>query len=130
MRHDLFLSALQRYWWVGVLVADQILKIWLIKIHPEWVFINTGVAFGVGKSWYVLVGIVLLIAFGWIYRFQPRWLWLALALAVLSNVIDRVIYGGVIDYMVLGTLKFNLADLLILSLIGLLIGHTLRHTQD
>ena len=40
----------------------------------------------------------------------------AIVAAVLSNLIDRVFYGGVIDYIsVFGLNTFNLADLAIVS---------------
>jgi lipoprotein signal peptidase len=90
------------------------------------VFINNGIAFGLRQSWLVVVGIVLLVAYGGLYRFQPRWLWLVLTLSVLSNLIDRAIYGGVVDYLTFADLKFNLADLAILVAAGLLAAHALK----
>lgn len=99
-----------------VLVLDQGLKFSL-----QDAYLNTGVAFGVGSSWLVGIGLILLVWLGRQYRWQPRFIWVTLAIAFISNLIDRIRLGGIIDYLQLGSLHFNLADVVIVTCIVLLL---------
>lgn len=83
---------------------------------------NVGIAFGLGEPILVWIGLILFLVLLVFTRGKPRSLWISLAIASLSNLIDRVRTGGVIDYLNIGALQLNIADILIclfVALIGL-----------
>lgn len=99
-----------------VLVADQFLKTGIQHYYPNFVVINPGIAFSLGSVWLILIGIGLLIWLAVQYQWRPRIVWLAIIAAFCSNLIDRLRIGGVIDYLRLYGLHFNLADIIIVGL--------------
>lgn len=114
-------------WGIVFLGVDQLVKFWLLRYLPEVILINPGIAFGVGNTAWVLglvlVGILLV---GWLYfSSQDRIERLLLAVVLggsLSNLIDRITRGGVVDYLKIPHLSsFNLADVGVIVGIGLLI---------
>ncbi len=101
-----------------LLVIDQSLKLWLVHSYPELVSYNSGVAFGLGNGLFVALGLMLLLWSLWQARSLDLRLWLALALASCSNLIDRWRVGAVIDYLKISHLTVNLADLWIVGLVA------------
>jgi len=133
-----------------VVLVDQMFKWWILRaIEPDHgqrvndffnlVHVhNTGITFGLLNrfnpqvTFYFLVGTAVLILF-----FLGRWLWLtgsagvALALALvmggaIGNVIDRVRFGYVIDFLDFHWqdhhwYSFNIADSAIVTGVGLLL---------
>lgn len=107
---------LGRYNWVmlgiyGFLV-DRICKHVVLKGGTY--IINEGVSFGVdlGKSTNILVAIAMLLML-WVTLEERKYLWLSF-FGALGNVLDRWLYGGVVDYIKIGKFPwFNTADFLI-----------------
>lgn len=76
--------------------------------------VNQGVAFGAEfSSWFVWVGILILVGVMWAKSHHIEWGWLFVG--GLANLLDRVLWGAVTDWINLwGTnMWFNLADLYI-----------------
>lgn len=136
--------------WVVALTiaADQALKYWVvhglrldrlreIDVFPPWLNFrmawNQGVNFGIGASdtdWmrWVLVGVAVVISLWvwfWVRRAAPGWLArLGAGLLIggaLGNVIDRLAYGAVADFLNMSLpfwqnpFSFNLADIAIFA---------------
>lgn len=124
---------------IGLIVVDQIVKHWMLalvfdpprilqvtgffNLVPVW---NTGVSFGLlgdsSTSRWILVALALAIVvvlLVWLMRAGTGIVVFALLLVVggaLSNVIDRVLYGAVIDFMDIHAFgfhwpAFNIADM-------------------
>lgn len=100
---------------VFLLLLDQGVKHYLRLYFPSLVEYNSALAFSQGSAFLIPLGLVLLLLLFLYFRGEPRTVWLLLALAIGSNVIDRLLVGSVIDYLPFGPVKFNLADLLILA---------------
>ena len=128
---------------VVVIVADQAVKHVMLalvfdpprtievtgffNLVPVW---NTGISFGLfgggDASRWILVGLAILIVIGlvvWLARAGGGVVAFALVLVIagaLSNVIDRVVYGAVIDYIDIHAFAFhwpafNIADTAIVA---------------
>jgi lipoprotein signal peptidase len=82
----------------------------------------------------ILSGFFLLIALGGLWRARSRWVqiaWAFLLAGGVSNSLDRVVRGAVVDPLRIGALYFNLADILIVSsLIFLFIYSLLARRYD
>src|SRR5690349_12716748 len=88
----------------GLVLIDQVLKYILKVFFPGHVTINSGIALGLGSSILTLIGLIgSLLAWQW-QKGEERALLLAMGIAALSNVLDRLIVGGVIDYLYIGSL--------------------------
>jgi lipoprotein signal peptidase len=109
-----------------VLLLDQMAKYWFTRPGQNWATINTGIAFSFGSAWLVGVGLVLFIWLGWQQRFQPRMLWITILAASVSNAIDRIRVGGVIDYIGTRSFQFNIADVAIVLAVALLLWGSTR----
>lgn len=123
--------------------ADQIHKTWMVVVYRikergrvpvlpflDWVFVlNRGVSYGLkpSDSQWLLAGFALLTAVGlwaWVARSATGWLMAAsLGLIIggaLGNGLDRIIHGGVVDYVSLHAYGyywyvFNIADAAIVA---------------
>lgn len=96
----------------------------------KWAFVdfevrvvNSGVAFGFGQGWsglwpWLTAGLLALL----LVKYKYNWQTCLIAGGGLANLIDRMRWGGVIDYAIIGFLpRFNLADCFILAgLLGLM----------
>lgn len=102
-------------WWglIGIgLWINEIIKQWLIK--QGLTMINSGIAFGLGsgKEW---IGLSFFLMIGVVVGFGFNWPTGMIITGALSNVSDRMRWGGVLDYIRLPWLPvFNLADVMIL----------------
>ncbi|MBU1499520.1 signal peptidase II, partial [Patescibacteria group bacterium] len=106
---------------VCLVLLDQGIK--ELLVNSEFRVINSGAGFGLGGAWgqmWQLIVIILLLAI--IIKFKFNWQTGLVTAGGLANLIDRVRWGGVVDYLALSLLpRFNLADCLILAgLIGLM----------
>lgn len=137
---------------VLVLILDQAVKLWLlrvvdlasagpIRIAPflEFVLVwNRGISYGLfqqdtGTGRWLLVGFTLVVIgvlMVWLVRARDRWTATSVALIVggaIGNLIDRIAYGAVADYVhfFVGSFSwyvFNIADAAIaLGVVGLLV---------
>ncbi|CAN5123674.1 signal peptidase II [soil metagenome] len=126
---------------------DRIAKMWALGLSTEWVvnnYLSFGLAFNRGINWglfngagpvaftllTIAIGIVIaglgIITYGAILQRKPIMGYLLILVGAVSNFIDRIIYGGVIDFIVLNYghwswPAFNIADALILLGIALVI---------
>lgn len=89
--------------------------------HLAWeYFENPGIAFGIPipvSIVIVLTPIILILLLGEAERRSTSHIWYAwyvVFFGALSNLVDRVVYGFVIDYLRIGTSIINLADILVL----------------
>lgn len=116
--------------------ADQLIKWWMQKTHPLLILANSGVLFGwINNFWInillLLLGFIILI---WLIvksDLSERWQRISLVLitsGAISNLIDRMIYGYVVDYINPGFWPtFNLADAFIFVGIIIYASQILRH---
>lgn len=88
---------------------------------------NTGAAFNLLDSYQLLIGLIAIFVIGYLIRMLVRekrltnlklLLYSMLISGILANLIDRIIYGGVIDYIAVNIVDvnlpiFNFADALI-----------------
>ncbi len=102
-----------------ILLADQCSKRLVWYFFPKWISVNTGMAWGLfaGRNWWwlvlssLLLGILLFLA----CKTQKHW-WLVALIwgGGVSNLFDRLVYGGVRDWIKFGFWPaFNLADVAI-----------------
>jgi len=123
-------------------LLDRIIKIWFIKNpNVSWDFINnllsfgleknTGIAFGLPLNFYLITTLSVIIIFlvlAYIIKwYQDKNWFLALnfslvAVVAISNLIDRIKFGYVVDYLDVPFFTvFNLADVMISLGVGLII---------
>lgn len=125
---------------VVVFAADRLLKLYFIKKSLTGFFIwekfisfglveNRGIAFGwtIGEWWQLIGGVVIFMILIWLglsaWRQNKKQLVLWIGLIVVggfSNLLDRLFFGAVIDYVSLvDRLVFNLADVaIVLGVLG------------
>lgn len=136
---------------IGLLILDQIFKYWaFIRLSGEADFFilgrflslefyqNPGIAFGIPlPPWFFyLVVVVILILLGYFFRqyYQKKDLISLFALSLimggaLSNLIDRMRFGYVIDYLNFAFWPvFNLADVMVVSGVIVLLIKLLRRS--
>ena len=119
---------------VGLLLLDQVIKWWVVNIHPLFVLKNPNIVFGIGPKldlfFWITFFLILILALFTIERQKPKKkkaavdpflkhiLPLCLMIAgVTGNLIDRIFRGAVIDYLkfpYLSNFSFNLADIFII----------------
>lgn len=106
---------------VLVVLVDQVSKFWASE--NGWTTINSGVSFGLGAAlanWSLILGLLVIIMLCLIEArrtLKPwvRWGLCGIAAGGVSNVIDRILHGGVLDWMPVPFLPLtnNLADYVI-----------------
>lgn len=110
-------------------LVDFSLKYYLVATSSPHYTLNEGVAFGIGHEWLSGIGLLLAISLAFLTKLIPRIEWIALIIAVAGNLIDRIFHHGIVDYLVIGPLHFNLTDVLICGLV-VRIGWHLLQTKD
>jgi len=107
-------------WLVVIFLLDQAIKNFLVRINDFNDF-NIGIAWGWGKgiNWEILIGLLIV---GLIIKFKFNIWMLLMVLGGLSNLLDRLIWGGVVDYInFFNMFDFNLADAMVFGgVIGLI----------
>lgn len=116
---------------LGILAFLQLMSWLMMRVFPDAVVLNTTALFGVirapaGVGLIVLLGLIAIIRLASAPMGQWAAFGVVLALAGgVSNILDRVIWGGAVDYIPLGTWStFNLAD------IAIVVGAVLLITGD
>lgn len=100
---------------ISILVLQGV-KWWVVTYDKKLVYINHNYIFGmIGNLDIVLwVAIVLLLVFISITIKKPNvYALILMFVGAISNLIDRIVSGGVVDYFQIGFLRFNLADILL-----------------
>lgn len=140
------------FWAVLLLASDRLLKIIAIKywsenqinLFPGWSLtysLNYNIAFSIPWSGFSLLlsltVITLLLTFIALHQIKKQptriWGWSFLLAGTYSNLYDRFIYNGVVDYLTNWWTIFNLADVLIifgLSAILLSSSHSRQHQPE
>lgn len=102
---------------IGLFILDR-----LTKIYFETVDKNAGIAFSLSLPdfvlYFLLTIVFLLVVFFWIKSIKSKnilkWPWGLVVIGAFSNILDRLKYGGVIDFINLPYFAvFNLSDVLI-----------------
>jgi len=110
---------------IFLILLDQICKFLIKAYFPTLVVLNEKGVFGILPWWFLIFGIfgILWLAIKRSWFFQ-NWGFLLIVAGGVSNIIDRVFYGGVVDFINIGQLPvFNLADVMIsLGVIFIIIG--------
>lgn len=133
-------------WAVLILALDRFLKsisliYWSqnqVNLISGWFLgysINHHLAFSLPWSGRLMVALLIILNLSLLFsavlsiKKQPSliWGWSFLLAGSLSNIYDRIIYGGVIDYIASWWTFFNLADILIL--IGLILILKVKHRE-
>lgn len=116
MNHELrirFLGGL-----IGLVILNQAVSFFVQKFIPTTILINDGVIFGFVRQPVAIIAVIVLglvlitrvIATARGHAFI-RWGLVLVLAGALSNVLDRMIVGGVVDYLsFFGWSTFNLAD--------------------
>jgi len=99
-----------------IVLLDQVSKVIFVSEH-----INTGGVFGIGKDWtWILFSLMALVVLGWVLvkseKVVERYGLVIILASGLSNLIDRVVLGGVRDFIFWPILNVygNVADLLLM----------------
>lgn len=130
---------------IGGVIVDQCLKMWALQQSSPWgggffsLTLNKGIAFSIPMPWWILIpllgGGIGVVAAGmrheWKragYRGAPYVLILG---GAMSNIIDRLRIGAVIDYIAVASIRinFNFADVMIVSGMLLLLLRREGHTE-
>ena len=92
-----------------LVASDQILKLLAIRfLYPAF---NSGIAFGLGGDIPVMVTIIVfLILFLSVYKKKIGLGEILLLAGGAGNILDRLVYGKIVDWIRFGNLWFNLAD--------------------
>lgn len=107
------------FWGLTLVLLDQIVKLVIISQFASIMLINTGLILDLGARSPLLVSVAIIILFVVTLAIvnRPKLLTLSVLLIVsggLSNIIDRLLRSGVVDYInVRFWPTFNIADIMI-----------------
>lgn len=98
---------------VSILVIDQFSKQLILRFYPSLVIFNDRGALGILPAWVSAVSILILLIYIIFNQVKNTFIYMLL-FAGLSNVIDRIFYPGVIDFIAVYNFPvFNFADAVI-----------------
>lgn len=103
---------------IAIIALDQTLKYYAILNSSA--IINTGVAFNLGSGGLAPIGLLIVLAL-LIKAKKQRTILFCIVLAATSNFTDRWRFDGVVDYLPIGFMRVNLADIVIVCLTAYLI---------
>jgi signal peptidase II len=117
MKKNLWISLI-----VGLTALDQAFKFGFKIFFPDYVVFNDGVAFSLDVP--LLIPIVIsFICLGYIFyekkagNIQPDWTLAVFAAGIFGNLIDRLAFGKVVDFIHVGSWPvFNFADVYLTSI--------------
>lgn len=135
---------------IFLIILDRLLKVWaklIWSINPinlnSWLHLNytlnSSLAFSLpANKYFILTVIVLLLLIltaiclkKWQRQESQAVLWLAIILGASSNLVDRLLYGAVIDYLNISWFTtFNLADCLITLGVATLLLQEFSHSTN
>ncbi|MEN8253399.1 MAG: signal peptidase II [Patescibacteria group bacterium] len=126
-----------KFWLVGiflfVIFLDQVSKNWAQNMN--WVTINSGISFSFfqPEADHFLLLVILLLFFMFVFYLLKRFsqfsfLSTVFVAAAFSNILDRILFSGVRDWLLIPglALKNNLADWLMFLVVIVVIKDTLR----
>lgn len=126
------------FWFIFVLFLDQLTKYFILKFKPNLIVQNPGFLFGLERGFPgLLIALIILVIIFLIYsRHFSNFInrnagsFNLLVAGGLSNLIDRVFRGFVIDYIhIRGLPVFNIADLAIVLGGIVLVWRIIFHTR-
>ena len=98
----------------GFILLDQLSKLGVIWFFPAWVWLNPKGSWGILPSWLAFFGLAGILI--WLRKNKTSNVWGAYLIIAggISNLLDRIFWKAVIDFIKLGPLPiFNLADVTI-----------------
>jgi len=103
---------------VGLILLDQMVKLYFLKYQTGLILLNSGGAFGIANNfnfYKYIVSIILLLLIGIFIKLKIYdkfgWPFVLIFSGAISDLIDRIRLGGVVDYIDLNIWpSFNLAD--------------------
>ena len=100
---------------IFIIAIDQIAKYAIVRVSALHV-LNRGFSFGIGQysSGWIFVVVLFVVWFDAV-KHGVRVADVLLLSGGVSNIIDRLIYRGVLDWIHIWTLWFNIADISIMS---------------
>lgn len=110
-----------------VFIADRVVKIVFLSLLPRHVIVNQGIALGIltrGNWVWVLFTLLILVLSVFLSSRLPvqNWWYGFFWGGLFSNLVDRLIYGGVIDIRMQVLIPaFNLADVCLLLMMMILV---------
>ncbi len=122
---------------IGVGGVDQLSKYIIYTYYPGNFYININGTLGILPWWVSILSILILITILVINYIKNKninqidILFIMIISAGISNLYDRIIYGGVVDFIAVGNFPvFNIADVIISVGVGLLILFELKKTNN
>jgi signal peptidase II len=117
MKKNLWVSLI-----IGLTALDQATKVIFKTFWPDYVVFNDGVAFSLDMP--ILLPIIIsFVCLGYIFyekksgNIEPDWTLAVFAAGILGNLIDRLLFGEVVDFIHIGSWPvFNLADVYLTSI--------------
>jgi signal peptidase II len=114
---------------LSILIIDQLIKYYIYNYHQNLVVLNSKAWLGVVPVWGSIFALIILCGYVLVNKIDDLILYLILG-AGISNVIDRMIYGAVVDYISIGNFPiFNLADMVISLGVGVMIWREMKKTR-
>lgn len=123
-----------------LIIADQVIKRWVIYISDLTYLCNSGIAFGfvIHQYFFVVLWVLITVMLGALWWSKRSAVWhthipfILIFAGAIGNMFDRIVYGCVIDYIPLLTISsFNVADVLISAgAFLLLVQNWTRHDND